>query len=299
VVVFLICIIVYIFKAKKKRQKKKIARLKEEMRSKRDSAVQNEKLLEMGKMLHAQHSEVNSSLSRSSSGGGSGGGLSDDERARRKAKRKAEKEKVRAALDDGLPPGWRSFTDKSTGGVYYCHMETGETTWTRPVMETIIEKEVPATSNPMRSDVEEQNEILKEQMRKLVENNRKLKKEAHNSSKVSNAATLHTIDSAKRKKALGHFKKAVAGVTMQSRESTPASKMAAAVQAAKAQADIEGAEAQFPAPPPGGAAAAAAGKAASARNIPSIGLPPPGPRPGESARKLEEGVRKSNEGGTE
>jgi len=263
-------LIVYIFMAKKKRQKKKIARLKKEMKSKRNEEGDKEKMLEMGKMLQSQQS----ALSSRGSSVGSGKGLSEAEKDARKAKKKAEKARIRAALDDGLPEGWRSFTDKGTGGVYYCHMETGETTWTRPVKETVVEREVPMTGNPMRSDAEEQNALLKEQMKKLVENNRNLKKDAAKSAATNNV-TLNKIDSAKRKKAIGTFKKAVAGVTLARDGSSTADKIKAMIAAAKAEKEVDSAQAQFPPPPKTPMPAA-------------TGAPPPGPAAGASMRNIKE-----------
>ncbi|GMH99260.1 hypothetical protein TrST_g2792 [Triparma strigata] len=244
-----ILLVLYIFYSKRKRAKKKMRQMQLDAKAKRQSAVDKQKLIE----LQRRSKEKKSTTKK--------GGLTEEEKKARRAAKKEKNERIAAALDEGLPPGWRSFTDKATGGVYYCHLESGETTWTRPIATKIVEKEViEMVDNPMT----EENEKLKEQMKMLVDANRNMKKDMMNSSKTSLNST-HPIDQAKKKKAAGMWKAAGAKAKLQSRGSAPGDKLRAAVKLTSANKEIEEAQSHLPKPP-------------SVQNL-GIGAPPAGPKP--------------------
>ena len=269
-----ILLVVYIFYAKRKRGKKKIYKLQQDAKIKRQSALDKQKLIEMSRQLKGKKSVERKSIKSK---------LTEEEKRTRRAAKKekvrdglggrgglalssisnyfpvlSQNERIAAALDEGLPPGWRSFTDKATGGVYYCHLETGETTWNRPVATKVVEK-LDMVDNPMTL---EENATLKAQMKQLVDANRELKKEKLTNSKTS-LASQHPIDQAKKKKAAGMWKSARAKAKLASQGSA-ADKMKAMVDVAKAEKEVAAAQAALPKPPPA-----------------DIGKPPPGPKPGE------------------
>ncbi|GMH93695.1 hypothetical protein TL16_g12699 [Triparma laevis f. inornata] len=244
-----ILLVLYIFYSKRKRAKKKMRKMQQDAKVKRQSAVDKQKLIELQRRSKEKKSIVKK------------GGLTEEEKKARRAAKKEKNERIAAALDEGLPPGWRSFTDKASGGVYYVHLDSGETTWTRPVATKIITQEIiEMVDNPMT----EENEALKEQMKKLVDANRNLKKDMMNSSKTSLNST-HPIDQAKKKKAAGMWKAAGAKAKLQARGSAPSDKLRAAVKLVGANKEIEEAQAQLPKPP-------------SVQNL-GIGTPPAGPKP--------------------
>ena len=206
---FLIC---YIFYAKRKRQKKKIRRIKEEAKLKQQAALNKAKAIEMKSKYKAAKSGIKSKDKLSPEELAEKERRKEEKRAEIKKRREEKEAILHSAFEDGLPPNWEVFTDPTYNQVYYVNVATGETSWTRPKVEKVVEVEKQVmTENPMQNA---ENEKLREQMKMLVDQNRNLKKENLHKSKTS-LATQVPIREAKKKKAAGMWKSGIAKAKMQ------------------------------------------------------------------------------------
>mmetsp|Transcript_8063 Transcript_8063/g.16286 ORF Transcript_8063/g.16286 Transcript_8063/m.16286 type:complete len:570 (-) Transcript_8063:73-1782(-) len=257
---FLIC---YIFHAKKKRQKKKVKRIKEEAKLKQENALAKAKAIEMKSRIKAMKKKGVSRQSLSPEELAAKEAQKEAKRAEMKKRREEKEAILHSAFEDGLPPNWEVFTDPTYNQVYYVNVQTGETSWTRPKLEKIVEVEKHVvTENPLQN---EENQKLKEQMKMLVDQNRSLKKEAMQKDKTSLVKNI-PIREAKKKKATGMWKSGIAKAKMQSGGSSTADKLKAAVDAAKADQQIRDAQAMVPkapGPPPSGPKPSEIGAAAA------------------------------------
>ena len=176
--------------------------------------------------------------------------------AKDKQKEAAEaKKRAKEEAEKGLPEGWRAFQDDKTGKFYYVEMATGETSWVKPVVENSTETIVGMDNG--------ENAELKDQMRRLMESNRKLKKEIGQ----KDTGSTTKIESTKRKKNIGMFKSAANKIKLRSSSKADAGEKMALV-GKQALLDVQ---------------------VKSSSELETAPLPPPPGVPKEPSRRVVEG----------